>query len=170
MCRCEKYMYHTCPSIRSVSLFTFSSLISLSLPLKRLTKFTFLYSPINTLLVWYRALQKRKRCNRAMFLMHFCTSLAHFCSHTRLPALSVGLDRLQVKPDKHAIHVDCMMSGFRSMRFEHECIACLSLESVWVWNFFKKSNLKLVYFIRWSYDLMLCKQCVDYFGKILTIQ
>ena len=33
-----------------------------------------------------------------------------------------------MKPDKYAIHVDCVMSGFRSMRFEHESIAHSSLE------------------------------------------
>ena len=33
-----------------------------------------------------------------------------------------------MKPDKHAIHMDYVMSEFRSMRFEHESIACLSLE------------------------------------------
>ena len=55
----------------------------------------------------------------------------HLFLLTLLPfpvAGSVGLDQSQVKPDKYAIHVDCVMSGFRSMRFEHESIACLSLE------------------------------------------
>ena len=33
-----------------------------------------------------------------------------------------------MRPNKYGIHVDCVMRGFRSMRFEHESIACLSLE------------------------------------------
>ena len=80
--------YRTCTGVRSVSHFTSSSLISLPLPLKRLTKITCLYcSPINTIHSWCHitlsALQKRKRCNRAMILTNFCTHSRSLCSHFR---------------------------------------------------------------------------------------
>ena len=53
-----------------------------------------------------------------------------------------------------SIHVDCMMSGFRSMRFEHESIACLSLDFLLKIRF-RVSLLKIV--MTW----MSCKQCID---------
>ena len=60
------------------------------------------------------------------FWQIFVPILAHYAPIS--VAGSVGLDQSQVKPDKYAIHVDCVMSGFRSMRFEHESIAHSSLE------------------------------------------
>ena len=98
-----------------------------------------------------------------MFPTHICTSLAHFCSHTRSPTLSCW--------------TDCSWSPI-STQFMWiawwadlgACILNMRVSPVWVWNFFKKSNLNLVY-LWWSYgccvnnvliNLVNFSKCLDF--------
>ena len=99
--------------------------VSAHFPSNKLTKFACLYSNQYTFGV-ISAMQKRKRNNREMIFTNFCPYPRSCCPIFRSRSCRPG--KCQVKPDEYAIHVDYVMSGNTSTRFEHESFACLSLE------------------------------------------